>query len=274
MLSWHVTWASKGRRPLAPEETNRRELVRTIARVAGGAVSLFCVVDDHVHVVLYCPAEERGRYVQALSLALAPRVPIPLGAAFVQPVEDRHHMEWLANEYILRQPVKHGLSTHPALWTGSCFPDLVGARLLPGLDLCLEKALPRWRQRAAYRAVGLPTVKLAPAADDSVRRLGAARIVSAAASAMGVPQSSTARGDGEVASRRCAAVLASGVGIRTAEIAWALGVTPQATNRLVDRAVPPKHLRATRLRLALEEAAAAHPYVDREAPPDDPFEHD
>ncbi len=29
--------------------------------------------------------------------------------------------------YLLRQPSHHDLQVHPALWTGSCFLDLVGA---------------------------------------------------------------------------------------------------------------------------------------------------
>jgi hypothetical protein len=36
--------------------------------------------------------------------------------------------------YLLKQPVKHGLDVHPALWTGSCFLDLIGARLIPGFS--------------------------------------------------------------------------------------------------------------------------------------------
>jgi hypothetical protein len=267
MLSWHVTWASESRHPLAPDEACRRSIVRTIARVAGEAVSMFCVVDDHVHVVLFCTVAERGRYVQALSLAFKSQVVVPLGPAFVRPVRDRGHMEWLAHEYILRQPVKHGLSTPPALWSGSCFADLAGARLLPGLRLRIHDALPRWRLRTAYRAVGLPETQLVPAPDVLVRQLGASRIVAAAASAVGADPGLHGQGASAPDARRVVAALASSVGIRAPEIGWALGLTRQAVNRLIGRETSAALTQATRLQLALEEAVAALPPVAREPEP-------
>lgn len=268
MLSWHVTWSSEGRHPLAPEEACRRELVRCIARVAGDAVSLFCVVDDHVHVVLFCALADRGRYVQALSLAFRPIVAVPLAPAFIRPVRDRRHMEWLAQEYILRQPVNHGLSSRPALWTGSCFADLAGARVLPGLRLRIREALPRWRLRSAYSAVGLPLTELVPAPDDLLRRLGGARIMAAAAFAAGADPALRGRGQAEVAARRVAAALARAVGIRGPEIAWALGTTRQAANRMAGREAQDTLVKATRLHLALEELVVGLPPVVRE--PDRP----
>lgn len=267
MLSWHVTWASESRHPLAPEEARRRELVRTIARVAGEAVSLFCVVDDHVHVVLFCTLAERGRYIQALSLAFRSRVAVPLGPGFVRAVRDRAHMEWLAHEYILRQPIKHGLSTRPALWTGSCFADLAGARSLPGLRLRIHDALPRWRLRTAYSAVGLPQTQILPAPDALVRQLGASRIAAAAASAAGADPGLQGRGEPASAARRVVATLASAVGIAAPEIGWALGITPQAANRLIGREASVALTQATRVQLALEEVVAALPPVVREPEP-------
>ena len=267
MLGWHIAWSSEGRHPLAPEKAGRRALVRTITRVAGEAVSLFCVVDDHVHVVLFCRLAERGRHVQALSLAFRPLVAVPLAPAFVRPVRDRGHMEWLAHEYILRQPVKHGLSARPALWSGSCFADLAGARVLPGLRLRIEDALPRWRLRTAYHAVGLPETRLVSASDDLVRRLGASRIAAAAAFAACAEPGLRGKGDAEVTARRVVAGLASAVGIRTPEISWALGITPQAANRLIGRHAPVIHLEATRLRLALEQADLDSPAIVREPEP-------
>lgn len=264
MNSWHVTWSSEGRHPLAPEEGVRRELVRTIARVAPKAVSLFCVVDDHLHVVFFCKKEELGRYVQRASLAFRPRAATPLAQAYVRPVRDRSHMEWLAVAYILRQPVKHGLSARPATWSGSCFADLIGARVLPGLELRIADALPRWRLRAAYEAVGLRAERLSAAPDDLVRRLGATRIVAAASFAAGAHPELHGMGEPEVIARRAAVSLAKAAGLGTGEIAWALDVTPQAVNRLAGRDVPAALVKAVRLRLALEEAAAELPAVVEE----------
>lgn len=63
--SWHVTWASEGRHPLAPDEVHRRDVVRVIARVAPRAVSLFCVVDDHIHVVPPARRDSAGTRARA-----------------------------------------------------------------------------------------------------------------------------------------------------------------------------------------------------------------
>ena len=106
-----------------------------------------------------------------------------------------------------------------------------------------------------------------PASDELVRRLGATRIVSAAAFAACTEPELRGKEAAEVTGRRVVAVLASTVGIRPAEIAWALGVTSQAANRLAQREAPGAHIQATRLRLTLEEAVAELPPVVREPEP-------
>lgn len=280
MQNWHATWSTESRLPLAPDEVTRRAMVRAIARVAGVATSLFCVVDDHVHVVLFCTEAERGRRVQALSLAFAAISPVPLGPAHVRPVRDRTHMLWLANQYLLNQPAKHGLATHLALWSGSCFPDIAGARVLPGLTLRLADALPRWRPGDAYVAVGLPRVPLVPADDLMVRQAGASRLVAAAASAAGIDPTLSGTGAAVVGARLAVVAIGQTCGLATAELAFALRVTQQAVTRLGRRlasadagsarrepSVPHAALlAATRMRLALEDAAARLPLAVREPP--------
>jgi hypothetical protein len=217
MQSWHVTWSSEGRQALAPTAAHR---ART-------------------------------------SAPFKPLAAIPLEPAYVRPVRNRSHFEWLADVYVLRQPLKHGLATHPAAWDGSCFPDLVGARVLPGLRIRIGDALPRWKKRAAYRAVGLPEVPLEPVDDTAARVAGAVSVAQAAANAVAADPTLRGRAAPEVLARRITMALGTAAGIATTELAWAMGITPDAATRLAGRPVGSSELDAARLRLSLDRAVAA-----------------
>ncbi len=296
MHVWHLTWSTASRHPIAAQESDRRALVRLLGRVAGDSIALFCIADDHLHVVLFCTEPARGRIAQALSLALAAACSESLCPAHTRRVEERSHLAWLANHYILGQPIKHGLASHPALWSGSCFPDLVGARVIPGLRLRVFDALPRWRLGDAFVAVGLPRVPLTPVEDALARRLGASRAVASVASACAGDAGLRGRGDCETLGRRAVAQICSAATISTGEMAFALGITPQAANRLVRRAADAgaspgaeglaarcaerryrrpegagpdldRLVAAARLHLALEQVVAGLPATAREPDP-------
>jgi hypothetical protein len=233
--------------------------------VAGQEVVLFSFVDDHIDVILHCDGARKGVLSGALTLAFRALCAVPLGPPFTRPVRDRSHMDWLADIYILRQSWKHGLEGHPATWTGSCFPDLAGARVLPGLSLAIAAALPRWRLRRAYAAVFLPERPLVPADDVRVRALGATRLAAAAASSVGADPTLRGKGPAEVLARRATATLGAAAGIPNSEIAHALDMHAIASARLRHREVDEHVLRAVRLWIALEDAVAAAP-----APPQPP----
>ena len=220
MHIWHLTYASDGRNPLFPDEVACRKAVRVLGRVAGTSTVLFSIVDDHLHLVLWCDRQRRGRLARALVQALRQVAPVPVEPARVRAVENRSHMKWLV-DYLLSQTIHHGIPSHPALWSGSCFPDLIGARLVPGLKLQLRKALPRFRMRDIYRAVG-PTLsgKSAPV----------------------------------VQARRAAAQLANQAGMGIADVAWALDIAPRSVRRLHGPRVDAGTAKVVRMRLALENA--------------------
>jgi hypothetical protein len=258
MRSYHLTFASVGRHPLFPTESARRAAVRALGRVAGAWIVLFALVDDHVHVVVFCEAGRVGRLARAILLALRPLAAVEIRPAHVVPVRDRSHMASLV-PYLLTQPIHHGLSEHPALTTGSCWPDLVGARRIPALTLPLLNALPRFRLRDAYRHVGLPAVELQPAADDVLRALGAVRLVAAASRAHGVGPT-LARNEPAAAEVRTVAVqLAAAAGMHVSEVAHALAIGTDAARKIGARAPDPRAHRAVRLAIALEGAAHALP---------------
>lgn len=277
MHVWHLTWSTASRHPIAAQEADRRALVRLLGRIAGDSVALFCIADDHLHVVLFCTEAVRGRIAQALSLALAAACSETVCPAHTRRVEERSHLAWLANHYILGQPIKHGLASHPALWSGSCFPDLAGARVIPGLRLRIFEALPRWRLGDAFVAVGLPRVPLIPTGDALARGLGATRVVAGVASACAGDAGLRGKGDCESLGRLAAARICSAATISTGEIAFSLGITPQAVNRLIRRAADAgpeaagpdldRLAAAARLHLALEQVVAGLPAISREPDP-------
>lgn len=254
-MIWHLTFATDGRLPLLGEEGALRRAVRTLGVVAPGELLLFAIVDDHLHLVVCCDVARRGRIASALALALRPLLRSPLGAPHVRPVESRSHLVWLVR-YLLTQTRHHDLAAHPALATGSCFADLVGARCVAGLGAGpLHDALPRLRPGELYEIVGVRPP--GPLSDEAIRSLGPGRLLAAASAALAAPPGLAGRSAPEVEARRAAASLAAAVGISRAELRWALGLTRQGIDHLRGRPAAPALEAAIRLRLALEEAIAA-----------------
>ena len=251
----HVTFASDGRHPLFPDLASQRKALHALARVTKKSLLLFCFVDDHLHVVIRATERRVGRIVAGLTLALRPIAAAPLGRAFVRRVDTRSHLEWLADHYILRQPEKHGLPGPLALHDGSCFLDLVRARVLRGiaLDEQLLVALPRYLMRRAYRAVGLEESPLQPLDDPAVRSLGAARVFNAAQAVLAARPGARGNGRAERTCRRVAVQLCREVGISSSECQFALGIGRSAHSRLARARRDAPLVKAIRLRLALEE---------------------
>ncbi len=269
MQAWHLTFASDGRAALFPGEAPRRLVVQTLARVAGDQLLLFCIVDDHVHVVLLCSDDRVGRLARALLLALRPLAGPVLEPAHVRAVEGRGHLQWLVR-YCLRQPIKHRLGVHPALWSGSCFSDLVGARVVEGLAPPLREALPRLRQRDLFDAVGLARERLEPLDDDALRAVPATDLVDAAAFAVAAPPGLADNRPATVAARRAACQLGQLAGYTSPQLARALAVQTNAVSRLRRAPVDDRIHRAVRLLLALQARVRDAPLLVQEpAPLDD-----
>jgi len=268
MPSWHLTFSSDGRSALFPDEALRCRAVRTVLRVAGRQLLLFCIVDDHVHVVVLCEADRVGRLARALLLALRPVAGPALAPAFVRPVEGRSHLLWLVR-YCLRQPLKHGIGVHPALWTGSCFLDLVGARVVEGFTPSLREALPRLRLRTLFEHVGLEARPLEPLDDQALRAVGSAHLVDAATAALAAPPDLAGNTPLVVTCRRAVAQLGRAADLSSQQLARALHVQPNAARRLADGVVDPRLLLAVRLRLALEQRVQDQPLLVADEAPDD-----
>jgi hypothetical protein len=248
----HLTFPSVGRLPPFPDEASLRLAVRTLARVAGRYVLLFCIVDDHFHVVLGSGGPSCVKIGQSILFALRPIAAVQLRAPHVEPVESRRHLQNLVG-YLLRQVERHGLDTHPGLWSGSCFQDLVGARLIPELELPLRRFLPRLRSDAPLDIVGIPR-PLVLLDETAMRDVGVARIVETAALVYAAGPVLEGKTTSNVRARRTAVHVAVRLGYETNEIARALGISNRSVRRLLSDPDLPHAPRAVRIRLSLERA--------------------
>jgi hypothetical protein len=244
---------------LFPDEDRRRAAVRKLVQVAGKEIVLFCIADQQLRAVVLCQSDRRagliGRSILRATRSLAAAL---LGSPDIEPVESRAHLERLVRHH-LEQMVRRDVvapNADPALWSGSCFQDMVGARVIEGLELQTARMLPRFRLQRAYEHVGLPPVLLTPLDDHRVRAVGTVRIIAAAAAAVAAPARLENRSATTVLARRAAVQTASSVGIPTTELAWALRTTLQTVRRLKIPPVDERVLRAVRMRLALENARA------------------
>jgi len=254
---WHVTLESVGRQRLHETEDSLRAAVRAFARVAGGETLLFCIVDEHVHVVARCDRERAGRLARAVSLALKPTADVGFRKqAYIGPVEERRHMQRLVT-YVLEQPSHHELPVHPALWTGSCFQDLVGARCVGALGAPLTGPLPRFKLAEVLPSVGLGAAVIVPADDERLHEAGAQRLAQAAAAALSVNPALTGNRQEVVCARAAAAVLARCAGISTSSVADALGASLRCVQNLSHVEPDSRVFEAVRTRLALEDVVAA-----------------
>lgn len=248
---FHLTFSTRGRNPMVQDEAARRRVVRTIGRLAGSETVLFHLVDEHLHLVAMGSRRRTEWLAHGLLRALRTVAAAHVEPAYIQTVSTRAHMQRLV-PYLLRQTTHHGLPAHPALWSGSCFADLVGARVIPGLRLRLGDALPRITLRQVYQDAGIQRAPGAPLSMEGVRRAGADHLVQAAAAAMAAPPALRGNERCVVVTRRVVAHLASEAGVRPSDAAWALGITPRALRRLRARALDPALPLAVRRYLSLE----------------------
>ena len=253
MQPWQLTIATDTRHALFPSEARRLASIFTLVRVFQEILVMFCIVDDHVHLVVLSSRERLGHISRMFKLCMAAQAAAPTAPVRTKAIEGRRHMESV-HRYVLRQPSHHGLPGHQALWSGSCFPDLVGARWIPGAALRIHDVLPRIRPADACRCVGLDPKEVIAFTLEEVRAAGAASLVSAAAAACGAPQEMTGGRATTSRARRCACTIARRAGIPTGEMAWALNVHPGSVRKCVSVSIPEPALEATLMRLGLERA--------------------
>ncbi len=224
---WHLRFSSDGRHALFPTEEARRAAVLVIVHHAARWLVAFGIIDDHLHVELACSRSRAGKLKRAIVLGLRPISGRDFEPPFLKPVESRAHLLHLVS-YCIEQPAKHGLGIHPALWSGSCFYDLVGARVIGGLELRVADVLPRYRIRDAWRAAGCAADGVAPLTDSQIRGAGLSALREAAAFATCAHHRLVGRSARETEGRAAVVTLARLVGYRGSDIAAELGVSREA----------------------------------------------
>jgi hypothetical protein len=250
MEPYHATIATTQRVPLCADTEHLRALVRVLARRTVGRLLLFSIVDEHGHLVLEAEPKQLGLLLAGLRRSLQPLSCGSLDRFWSRPVEGRRHLERLV-VYLLGQVGHHELDAHPALWEGSCFSDLVGARALEGFDgERFEHWLPRWHRGKLLRAVGLDA--LPPADPSALAALSLPRIAEMAKVVCCADPRPKAPSN--VRARRLAACCAREAGYRSAEIASAWGVSTRSVRRALAVGVSREGLRCLHTRLAVEQA--------------------
>jgi len=234
------------------ERTRRRAIRRLVA--LHGRLALFSQVDTHLHDVPVGSRTEAGRVSQRVVQAMRKRFKLDLQPADIRPVRDRSHMLWLVR-YVLTQGPHHRIPGDPATDTGSCFLDLIGARVIEGLELVVNTVLPRLSKMDLCQMVGLPEVPQ-PATVEQIRRVGVVRLWDAACAALCVGPDAAGNSVPEVMARRAAVQIGRAAGFSWADLALALGRPPRTVHRLAAAVVPEAVLDAVRLRIDLELLAA------------------
>ncbi|MBW2734605.1 MAG: hypothetical protein JRH20_19630 [Deltaproteobacteria bacterium] len=246
MELWHTNFASIGRLPLFHDAKIHRPLaIRRLAKLGFDGLVLFCIVDDHVHLVLRGSRSFAGKVVSRIKQSWEDFFAGDVGGAFHRPVEDRSHLLSLIS-YFFDQPRIHGLGAAPHQWDGSCFFDLVGARWLPALRLELLDLLPRVSLSALYKAAKTTPPNIANPGTTNPTSLWEA-VQRAFAVVLGHEQRSWQW----VMARAAAVQLAQAAGIPRGEMLAVHPFGERTWRRMIQRPLPREALNAVRLQLAL-----------------------
>jgi len=250
---WHLRFSSDGRHPLFPSERARRAAVVVLVRHAGPFLIAFGIVDDHLHVVVVCSRRRAGKLRRAILLGLRPIAGLGFEPSFFRPVESRGHLLRLMG-YSIEQPKKHGLQAHPALWSGSSFSDLVGARLIDGLELRVADCLPRYRARDAWLSAECSAAGIQPVSESQILSCGLSSLRDAAAFSVCADPELAGRTIRETTARSIVVQLGRRAGFRSTDIAGALSVSSEAVRQLGGRPLDDRVLHATLLRMGIERS--------------------
>jgi REP element-mobilizing transposase RayT len=258
---FHLTIASRGRLSLVLDERARRRLVLSLARVAGERLLGFSLVDEHLHTLV----RTARPLVLARSIGASIRAQRP-GLQLERPdlrrIDSQAYLRRVTS-YLVRQPLRHDLPGHPALWTGSYLQDLVGARLLPGFSTApLEEELSGLPLAELLLSVGLEGSALVPATLEDLARIGVAGIVDLAAGVFAAGPQPAGRARPALQAKTLAARAARATGYPPTEIARFMGLTPGNVRRIVKRTdLHPDAPEALLRRLALLERCRERPAV-------------
>jgi hypothetical protein len=240
------------RLPLFTKEHHYLEALHRLGRVCKGNLALFALIAEHLHLIALLSRTAAGRLAQAVLVTLRPLAKTPLATSYIDEVDGRGH-SYRSVKYELQQPQKHGMPGPGALWPGSCLPELVGARVIPGLTLRLREALPTFQVKQALRVLDLPGDKILPAGRQQLRAAGAARLIAATAATLGVEPTLRGNSAPVITARRAVAHIAARLDLPPTELRSVVGKDRNTLWRLRRRPVSSECIDAIRRRVALED---------------------
>ena len=85
MQLWHLTYSSRTRHALFPSEQLRRAALRRLLQVVAAEVVLFCLVDDHLHLVLCCDEARAALLGRSVRLRRWMQPPVPASSLRASP---------------------------------------------------------------------------------------------------------------------------------------------------------------------------------------------
>lgn len=255
---FHTTIRSENNLTLFPSEEQLLRAVHAVGRVSRGMLLAFNLVDNHLHLLSSGDRAMTGRLAGRIGRSLGAIASTPMAPGRPTPIRDRSHLR-NTMRYLVQQPLNHEIGTHPALWAGSSFADLVGARYVPDLRLRAREELPRMTTTDLLAWAGLPEERLSAATDEELANWAPAQLVRAAARAGALDKGLVGRRSGTVVWRRAVAQLACEVGHAPGAVAAALRVTRQGLLHCRRAVRPVRHIETLRKRVALERLAAAPP---------------
>ncbi|MCA9523984.1 MAG: hypothetical protein KC609_23605 [Myxococcales bacterium] len=252
---YHLTTSSAGRLTLFDTETVLRRCVTALISRIRTTGLMFSLVDDHFHYVLEGTREEVGLIARAVSNSIRRLSGRKLSPTYIQPVESRRHIARLI-EYLALQSERHGLLGHPALYTGSSFLDLIGARAC-GFPATLFLKFPRLRRAQLYETVGLAP-PLSELSLDALRGESAERLLALAEAIYAYGGDRGSQPDTSRRVRRLVAGVGRALEMRDEELSRILGVAPRSVRRYAAsmevRAELPSGCRALLTRYLLEQS--------------------
>lgn len=170
-LGSHLMFRSDDDRVFAPSTALRRELARSVYRVANGyPLASFGAADNHLHVELLADRATAGKFAHALmcSLHWALGLSVEFAPVRYKPLADQGHKH-ATLQYTLGQRNHHGVQSDPFMDACS-LPELLGMRVLPTATISVVREhFPRLQRRELIRHLGMDA--LLPAADEQVELL-------------------------------------------------------------------------------------------------------
>lgn len=247
-LGQHIRIRLRDDRAIAPSDTQRRIMARTVLGIAERMPLLcFGLADTHLHVESLGDEALGNEIARRIGCSLRRRLRLPVGfrALSPRPIKDIWHLGQCF-KYIQTQAAHHSLAWK-YWYEATSLPDILSLRPIGGiLALRMREHLPRLRPADLLSWLGVSTLRLA---QDGQHETAFEEVREAVLATSALP--SLGGRSSEVLALRRAAMELLGRGRTRNELASILGIAVRSVTRLREVAHSPELVRAIRLNLGL-----------------------